>query len=106
MPSAAPSALPFAPTLDRAFTSADTLQVYVEGTVSGSARPVVSVEIVDGAGKVVRAPSPSFSVVDRIAKIASVLPLADLPSGAYVLRATLTDGPHAPAVRQSGFLVR
>jgi VWFA-related protein len=106
MPAPPRRELPFAPTLDRVFTSRDTLQVYVEGAVGGSARPVVAVEIVDRAGKIVRAPSPSFSVVDRIAKIVSVLPLDGLAPGAYVVRATLTDGSRAPVVRESAFEVR
>jgi hypothetical protein len=37
--------------------------------------------------------------------VSDVLPLRNLPAGAYTLRATLTDGAHS-AARAVGFVVR
>jgi VWFA-related protein len=96
--------LPFAPSLDRAFTANDTLHVYVEGMASG-ARPAVLVDVVDASGKVVRSPSPSFSTGD-VVRIESTIPLAGLQPGTYRLRATLSDTGRAPAVRDSAFVIR
>jgi len=99
-------ALPIPPSLDRAFTTADTVRVYLEGIwrVPG-ARPTVSVDVVDRSGKVVRSPSPSFMATD-VVKIESVIPLAGLPAGSYVLRATMTNGASPAAVREAGFVIR
>ena len=99
-------ALPIPPSLDRVFIPSDTLRVYLEGTSrEAGARPTVSVEVIDAAGKVVRSPSPSFMTTD-IVRIESVIPLEGLRSGSYVLRATMTTGSRAPAVRETGFAIR
>ena len=66
---------------------------------------MAAVDVVDGTGKVVRSPSPSFLTTD-IVRIESVIPLSGLAPGAYVLRATLSAGSRAPAVREVGFAVR
>ena len=95
--------VPFAATLDREFTAADTLRVYAEGTVRSGARPMVSVDVVDGTGRVVRSPSPSFAVGEWV-KIQGAVPLAGLPPGRYVLRVTLTADP-GRAVREAGFAI-
>ena len=98
--------LPIAPSLDREFDPTDILRVYLEGTSRAvGARPMVSVDVVDANGKVVRSPSPSFMTTE-IVRIESVIPLAGLPSGSYVLRATMTNGSRAPAVRETGFAIR
>ena len=47
-------ALPIAASLDREFSGADTLRVYAEGIVRGSARPVVTMEVLDSRGTSVR----------------------------------------------------
>ena len=98
--------LPMAPSLDRVFDPSDTLRVYIEGTSRASgARPMVSVDVIDAAGKTVRSPSPSFMTAD-VVRIESVIPLSGLKSGSYVLRATMTNGSKPPAVRETGFAIR
>lgn len=97
--------LPFAPSLAREFSSADTLRVYVEGNARSGVRPQITVDVVDASGKIVRSPSPSFMTGD-VVRISSDVPLSGLAPGAYVLRATLADGSRAPAVREAGFVVR
>jgi VWFA-related protein len=96
--------LPFPPSLDREFTPADTLRVYVEGSSRGAGAPNVSIDVVAPDGKIVRSPSPSFTSGDPI-KIQSVIPLAGLAPGPYMLRATLSSG-LTRAVRESGFVIR
>lgn len=98
------SDLPVAPTLDREFTSADTLRVYAEGTVRAGARPMIGVEIVDWRGRVVRSPSASFAVAETVKALVDV-PLAGLSSGSYVLRVTLGAGGR-PATREVAFTLR
>jgi VWFA-related protein len=96
--------LPFASTLDREFTPGDSIRIYSEGTVRGEARPHVVVEVLDGSGRAVRSPSPSFAVGEAV-KIEAAVPLAGLVAGPYVLRLTLTSGTRS-AVRELGFSVR
>ena len=98
--------LPMSPSLDRVFAATDTLRVYAEGTARASAgRVMAAVDVVDASGKVVRSPSPSFLTAD-IVRIESVIPLSGLAPGPYVLRATLSAGSRAPAVREVGFAVK
>ena len=98
--------LPWAPSLDRVFAATDTLRVYVEGRVrEAGARVTAAVDVVDASGKVVRSPSPSFATGEAV-RIESVVPLRGLAPGAYVLRATLSSGSRAPAVREAGFAVK
>jgi VWFA-related protein len=97
-------ALPFAPTLDRAFSASDTLRVYAEGTVRSTAGLVASLDIVNAGGKVVASHSPSFTSSDRVRISGDVL-LRGLPPGPYLLRLTLS-GVGQKAVRESGFTVR
>ena len=88
------------------FDPADILRVYLEGTSRAvGARPVVSVDVLDTHGKVVRSPSPSFMTSDIIS-IESVIPLSGLPAGSYILRATMTNGSRAAAVRETSFAIR
>jgi VWFA-related protein len=104
-PKAGPPVLPFPPTLDRAFTAADTLRVYFEASVRpGGSRVPPIVEVVNAEGRVVRSPSPSFAAGDPVRVDASI-PLAGLSSGAYVLRATVVDR-DTKATREAGFIVK
>jgi hypothetical protein len=98
------STLPFAPTLDREFSGADTILAYAEGTVRRGGRVSVAVDVLDGGGRVVRSPSPSFAVGDAV-KIQVALSLGGLAPGPYVLRVTLTSDART-AVRDLGFSVR
>jgi hypothetical protein len=105
MPTPAPAqALPFPPSPDRVFSANDSLRVYVEGTLRRDGRPSASLDVVNADGKTVRSSSPSFATGDTI-KIQHVLPLAGLPPGPYVLRATLADGADN-ATRETGFVIR
>jgi VWFA-related protein len=99
-----PSALPIASSLDREFTAADTLRVYTEGIVRGSTRPVVTMEVLNSRGTIVRSVSPSFATGD-VVKILSDVPLEGLPAGAYILRTRLAAA-GADAVRDVGFALR
>ena len=106
MPAEERPRLPMAPSLDRVFDPDDTLRIYLEGTSrAAGVRPMVSVDVLDVNGKVVRSPSPSFMTTE-IVRIESVIPLSGLPSGSYVLRATMTNGTRSPAVRETGFAIR
>jgi VWFA-related protein len=102
---AAPGALPFPASLDRAFSARDTLRVYAEGVAARDARPGVMVEIADASGAVVRAPSPSFAT-GAVVRIESTIPLDGLAPGAYVLSATLSEPGRAAVRRESGFVIR
>ena len=105
MPVAASSpALPFPPSLDRAFTAGDTLRVYFEGAGRTGARLFPGLEIVDSNGKIVRSVSPSFTSGDPL-RIEASMPLTSLPAGGYVLRATLTDGTRSMS-RETGFVIK
>ena len=99
-----PPDLPLTPSLDRAFTAADTLRVYAEGAVREGLRPVVEVTLVDASGRSVRAPSASFAVRD-IVRVMVDVPLQGVAPGAYVLRVRLSADGHA-AVREIGLAVR
>lgn len=96
--------LPFAPTLDREFSAADTIRIYAEGTIRAGSRPHAAVDVLDASGRAVRSPSPSFAVGEAV-RVQVGVPLAGLAPGGYVLRVTLTaDG--RSAVRTVGFAVR
>ena len=99
-----PPSLPFPPSADRVFTAGDTLRVYVEGTMRRGGHPAASIDVVNGDRKSIRSFSPSFTTGDSI-KIQHVFPLAGLARGAYVLRATLFDGPDT-AIRETGFVIK
>lgn len=100
----APAAIPFAPSLDREFTRADTLRVFAEATARGISHPRVAIDVVDRAGKVVLSPSPSFSSGEVI-KVGTTIPLTTLPPGAYAVRASIRDEAGHGAVRETGFVV-
>lgn len=101
-PSAALS-LPFAPSLDRAFTASDTLRVYTEARARVTGL-IAGIDVVNDGGKVVASRSASFASGDPI-RIASDVPLQGLASGAYLLRVTVA-GAGQKATREIGFAVR
>jgi hypothetical protein len=105
-PPPAPAAprLPFAPTLDRVFATSDTLRVFVEGTARSPTGLAANLDIVDATGKVIASRTPSLTPGDPI-RVADVVSLQSLASGAYILRVTLTGGGQK-AVRETGFAVR
>lgn len=104
-PKAGPPALPFPPSLDRTFTSGDTLSVYFEASTRlPDAHVLPSVEVLDKDGHVVRSPSPSFASGDPV-RVAATVPLSGLAPGVYVLRAALGAGA-ARATRETAFVVK
>lgn len=97
-----PSILPIAPTLAREFDTGTVLSVFVEGydnTTDGPHTIDLAVDFQNSDGRVIR------SLTDRRSRTAKGterfrLPVSlDLPSGSYVLRATLTSD-KAVAVRE------
>ena len=98
------AALPFAPSLDRVFSPADTLAIYLEGAARSTTGLVASIDVVNAAGKIVRSQSPSFGSGDPL-RISATVPLQELPAGSYVLRATLTSAGRSVS-RETGFAVR
>lgn len=101
---AAIAALPFAPSLDRVFSPADTLAVYLEGAARSTTGLIASIDVVNASGKIVRSQSPSFSSGDPI-RISATVPLQGLAAGPYALRATLTSAGRSVS-RETGFAVR
>jgi len=95
--------LPFAPTLDRAFTSADSLRVFFEG-VSRAPQVTASLTVIDASGRSVLTVVPSVTPGDPL-RVDDVIPLRTLGPGAYTLRATVTAGGRS-ATRDLGFSVR
>ena len=103
--SRANATLAFPVTLDREFTSADTLRVHVEGVARAGAALTAAIELVDASsGKVIASPSPSFTAGDPV-RLDAALPLQGLTPGAYILRAILRDGAKT-AVREAGFAIK
>ena len=99
----AASPLPFAPTLDRVFLPSDSVRVYFEAV--GRAQGVTaSLDVLDESGRAVLTVKPSVVPGDPL-RVEDVIPLANLASGLYVLRATLDDRAHT-ATREIGFSVR
>jgi VWFA-related protein len=86
-----PQALPFAPTLDRTFRSADTLSVFTEAAVRDGLHPAASIDIVDASGKVVSSVTPAVSA-GSLVRLGANVPLRGLTPGPYILRVALTDG--------------
>jgi hypothetical protein len=99
----AASPLPFAPTMDRVFTSSDTLRVYFEA-ISRSQRVSASLDIVDESGRRVLSVVPALVPGDPL-RVTDVVPLRSLAPGPYTLRVTLTDGSRT-VTRDVGFAVR
>jgi VWFA-related protein len=104
-PKAGPPALPFAPSLARAFAPDDTLRVYFEASVrAGGGLTIPAVDVLDATRRVVRSPSPSF-VSGEPLRVDASIPLSGLPPGPYVLRATVGEGA-SKATRETGFVIQ
>lgn len=91
-----PPALPFAPTLDRAFDSTDTLRLYFEIARKDERTPVngvVEIEKVDGERA--RLALPFTPAADG--RVLLQIPLSGLAPGRYILRAKVTSGAHTAA---------
>ena len=98
-----PAHLPFAPTLDRVFAASDQVRVYVEG-FSRAPGAKASLDVIDGTGRTVLTVVPAVVPGDPL-RVNDVVPLRNLPPGAYTLRATLTDGSRSVS-RELGFTVK
>ena len=96
--------LPFPPTLDRAFSTSDTLRVYAQGTAHLNAGLSADIEIVDADGKAVASSVSTVTPGDPI-QVSGVVPLKNLAPGSYLMRVTVSGGGQK-AVRDVGFLVR
>ena len=96
---------PFAPSLDRTFTPADTVRLYFE--VARRNRGVMvrtKVEILD-TGDEVRAWVDRHIPANDRGRVDTKLPLSTLAPGAYRLRLTADDGANT-ATREVGIVVR
>jgi hypothetical protein len=101
-PVRAPSPLPFPPSLDREFTTADTLRLYFEVFARDPGEPLqVRIEVVDGGRQVVQSLAPP----SKSGRVDVLIPLATTPPSAYILRATFSDQT-TTAARDLGFVVR
>jgi VWFA-related protein len=95
--------LPFGPTLDRVFTASDTLRMYAEGVCRGP-RLSATLDVLDASGTRVLTIVPAVSAGDPV-RVSDIVPLHNLTPGAYILRATLSDGSRT-ATRDVGFAIR
>ena len=95
--------LPFAPTLDRAFSASDSLRVYFEA-VSREPAVTATLDVVGASGKAVRTITPAVAPGNPL-RLTGLVPLEDLPPGGYILRATIGDGSRT-ASRDVAFSVR
>ncbi len=95
---------PFAPSLDREFTPADTLRLYFEVACKSPAAVVrTKVEILDAQDDVRAWVDRQIPAGDR-GRIDVRLPLSTLAAGAYRLRVTASDGTNTTA-REVGIVV-
>lgn len=102
VPAPAGPTLPFAPTVDREFARSDTLRIYVPGWVRDLHRQAtLTLEIVGDGDR----PVSTLHVPFADGRADTTLALQTLPPGAYVLRATISDGVNS-ATHQTGFAVR
>jgi VWFA-related protein len=96
---------PFAPSLDRRFTSTDILRLYFEATrASGSTDLQSKVSIIDASDET-RAWVDRTIKTGNSGKVDVKLPLSTLASGAYRLRVTVSNGA-ADVTRDVGFVVK
>jgi VWFA-related protein len=87
-----PEGLPFAPTVDREFTTADDLALYFEILRRDRAREVaIAVMVVDAQDRVVRRYSQMLPK-DHAGKVTFGLPLSQVGPGLFRLRVAVTDG--------------
>ena len=85
------SRLPFAATLDRVFASSDVLRVYFEVAAGGTPQAMPGrLEILAADGVTVRS-SLDFTSNDQ-GQVDVTVPMSDLDTGAYILRATVSHG--------------
>jgi hypothetical protein len=97
------AALPFAPTLDRIFTSSDTLLVHAQGTARIAKGLAASIEIIRADGTRVTSVSPPLSPGETF-NVDGRVPLAGL-RGPYTLRMTASANGQSTA-RDIGIVVR
>jgi VWFA-related protein len=96
---------PLAPSLDRAFSAADTIRLYFEVVRKNAARPLAAkIELIDDRDDVRAWVDRSVPAGDP-GRVDVKLPLSTLGQGAYRLRLTATDGAYT-AGREIGFTVR
>ena len=96
--------LPFDPTLDRAFTSRDTLRLFFKAVRRGSAPLTATISALTHDDS----PALTFSrplAGDAQPQLDIRLPLAQLTPGVYRLRVRVTDGAIS-ATREVGFVIR
>ena len=96
--------LPFDPTLDRLFTSRDTLRLFFKVIRKGSAPLTATISAVAPDGAVVVTFDRPLSA-DRQPSLDISLPLAQLSPGAYRLRVMVTDGAMS-SMNEVGFAIR
>jgi hypothetical protein len=102
--SGVPEGLPFAPTLDREFTTADDLALYFELRKRDRSRPVaISVAVVDRDDQVRRRYTRMLPV-DHGGRVSFGFPLSDVGAGQFRLRVEATDGVH-DAMSEIGIVV-
>jgi VWFA-related protein len=99
-PGPARPALPFAPTLDRAFAVTDTLRIYFE--MAGASAGML--EVLEAGGEQAVVTTRPFTA-DARGAVEITLPLDTLLEGAYILRATARTAT-ASATREVGFVLR
>jgi VWFA-related protein len=96
------SPLPFPPSLDREFSTADTLRVYFEVAAKDPRAPLrVTIDVLDAGNRVVQSQAPP----SESGRVDVPIPLAAIPPGAYIVRATVSDRT-TTAARDLGFVVR
>jgi VWFA-related protein len=96
--------LPFPPTLDRAFSTSDTLRVYAQGAAHVNGGLSADIEILDADARVVSSSVSTVTAGDPI-QVSGVVPLKNLAPGPYLMRVTVSGGGQK-AEREVGFLVR
>jgi len=97
-----PIRLPFTPAVDREFDPTEPVQLYFEVIGSKAAGANVRVELSNADGLVLRAAAPT---ADAQGRVALPVTIAGLEPGAYVLRATATQGGNT-ATRETGLIVK
>ena len=101
---APPPLLPFDPTLDRTFTSRDTLRLYFK-VVQRAARPVTATISALTAGGTIATTFERPLGGSRQPSLDISLPLAQLAPGAYRLQVKVSDGAVSDR-REIGFVVK
>jgi hypothetical protein len=107
-PTSAPSALPFAPTLDRLFRAGDTVRVFCQVRRAAPADAThVAIDLIDAKGITARTIARDLApaTTDGPTSVDERLPLSGLAAGGYRLRVTATHGA-ASATQEFGLLIR